>query len=63
MAVKEQENMKPWWEWSDKHAHYFECIKDIYSYEESAAFWKFVQYIFIGNGMKSNLMQIKKALQ
>lgn len=46
MAVKEQENMKPWWEWSDKHAHYFECIKDIYSYEESAAFWKFVQYIF-----------------
>ena len=46
MAVKEQENMKPWWEWSSKHAHYFACIQDIYSYEESAAFWKFVQYIF-----------------
>ena len=46
MAVKEQENFKPWWEWSSEHAHYFECIKKIYDYEESAAFWKFVQYIF-----------------
>ena len=46
MAVKEAENMKPWWEWSSNHAHYFDCIKDIYNYEESAAFWKFVQYIF-----------------
>lgn len=46
MAVKEEENMKPWWEWSDRHSRYFECIKDIYSYEKSAAFWKFVQYIF-----------------
>lgn len=46
MAVKETENMKPWWEWSSNHAHYFDCIKDIYHYEESAAFWKFVQYIF-----------------
>lgn len=46
MAVKEQENMKPWWQWSEEHAKYFECIKDIYSYENSAAFWKFVQYIF-----------------
>lgn len=46
MAVKEKENMKPWWEWNKKHARYFECIKDIYSYEQSAAFWKFVQYIF-----------------
>lgn len=46
MAVKEQENMKPWWQWSKKHANYYECIKDIYSYEQSAAFWKFVQYIF-----------------
>lgn len=46
MAVKELEDMKPWWEWKTEHAHYFECIKDIYSYEESAAFWKFVQFIF-----------------
>ncbi|MCH5314955.1 MAG: 4-alpha-glucanotransferase [Eubacterium sp.] len=46
MAVKEQEDMKPWWQWEDKHAHYFQCIKDIYSYEEAAAFWKFVQFIF-----------------
>jgi 4-alpha-glucanotransferase len=46
MAVKETENYKPWWEWNEKHAHYHNCIKDIYSYEKGAAFWKFVQYIF-----------------
>lgn len=46
MAVKEQENGKPWWEWSKKHAHYFDCIKEVYSYENEAAFWKFVQFIF-----------------
>ena len=46
MAVKELEDMKPWWEWSNKHARYYDCIKDIYSFENSAAFWKFVQYIF-----------------
>lgn len=46
MAVKELEGGKPWWEWSKNHAHYYECIKDIYSYEDTAAFWKFVQYIF-----------------
>ena len=33
MAVKEEENMKPWWQWSDRHAHYHTCIQDIYSYE------------------------------
>ena len=46
MAIKEIENGKPWWEWSEKHARYHECIKDIFSYEDRAAFWKFVQYIF-----------------
>lgn len=46
MAVKEAEGMKAWWEWSSEHSHYFECIKNVYSYEASAAFWKFVQYIF-----------------
>ncbi len=46
MAVKERENFKPWWEWSSEHAHYFACIKDIFSFESDAAFWKFVQYIF-----------------
>lgn len=46
MAVKELENGKPWWEWDKKHADYFECIKDIYSFEAQAAFWKFVQFIF-----------------
>ena len=46
MAVKEAENGKPWWQWSDRHAHYHTCIQDIYAYESRAAFWKFVQYIF-----------------
>ena len=39
MAIKEIENEKPWWEWSDEHAHYYRCIEDIYSYEDKAAFW------------------------
>ncbi len=46
MAVKELEGEKPWWEWSERHARYYTCIKDVYDYEEKAAFWKFVQYIF-----------------
>lgn len=46
MAVKEEEGMKPWYLWSSSRAHYCECIKDIYSFEERTAFWKFVQYIF-----------------
>lgn len=46
MAVKELEGGKPWWEWTSNHAHYYECIKDIYSYENQAAFWKFVQFVF-----------------
>lgn len=52
MAVKETEGMKPWWQWSKKHAHYFTCIRDIYSYEKEAAFWKFVQYIFFKQWFK-----------
>lgn len=46
MAVKEAEGGKPWWQWSDRHAHYHTCIQNIFSYESRAAFWKFVQYIF-----------------
>lgn len=46
MAVKDIENQKPWWEWKSEHARYHECIKNIYDFEEQAAFWKFVQYIF-----------------
>lgn len=46
MAVKELEGGKSWWEWNDTHSHYYSCIKDIFSFEEAAAFWKFVQYIF-----------------
>ncbi len=46
MAVKELEDGKPWWQWSEQHARYFDCIKSVFDYEERAAFWKFVQYIF-----------------
>lgn len=46
MAIKELENNKPWWEWKEEHAKYYKCIKNIYLYEEKAAFWKFVQFIF-----------------
>lgn len=46
MAVKELENGKPWWEWDKKYADYFKCIKNIYSFEEQSAFWKFVQFVF-----------------
>ncbi|MCR5207807.1 MAG: 4-alpha-glucanotransferase, partial [Eubacterium sp.] len=46
MAVKELEGDKPWWEWSEEHARYHKCVKDIFSFEKRAAFWKFVQYIF-----------------
>lgn len=45
MAVKEANGGKPWWEWDKKQAVYAECIKNIYSFEKDAAFWKFVQYI------------------
>ncbi|MBQ9227362.1 MAG: 4-alpha-glucanotransferase [Eubacterium sp.] len=46
MAVKEAEDQKPWWEWQPTHAHYFDCVKHIFDFEERAAFWKFVQYLF-----------------
>lgn len=46
MAAKEENEQKPWWEWKAEHSHYYTCIKDIFSFEEKAAFWKFVQYIF-----------------
>ena len=46
MAVKELEGGKPWWQWSEEHSHYYTCIKNIFSFEKHAAFWKFVQYIF-----------------
>ncbi len=46
MAVKELENGKPWYDWSAAHAHYEGCLKSHSYSEESAEFWKFVQYIF-----------------
>ena len=46
MAIKELENGKPWWEWSNERAHYSSCMKNAADYEKAADFWKFVQYIF-----------------
>lgn len=46
MAVKEQENNKPWYEWSNNHSHYETCKKKHAYSDESVSFWKFVQYVF-----------------
>ena len=62
MAVKEAEGFKPWWEWSESHARYFECIKDVFSFEKDAAFWKFVQYIFFKQWNKIKAYANKKGV-
>lgn len=46
MALKETESQKPWWQWENGNSDYYRSIKNIYSFEEKAAFWKFVQFIF-----------------
>ncbi len=62
MAVKEQEGFKPWWEWSENRARYFDCIKDVFLYEEGAAFWKFVQFIFFKQWNKIKAYANKKGI-
>ena len=62
MAVKTAEGGKPWWEWESSRAHYYECIKNIYAYEEEAAFWKFVQYIFFAQWQKIKAYANKKGI-
>lgn len=62
MAVKEQEGFKPWWEWSENRARYFDCIKDVFLYEEGSAFWKFVQFIFFKQWNKIKAYANKKGI-
>ena len=62
MAIKEKEGGKPWWEWSEKNAHYFESVKDVFAFEESAAFWKFVQYVFYQQWNKIKQYANKKGI-
>ncbi len=62
MAVKEQEGFKPWWEWSENRARYFDCIKDVFLYEEGAAFWKFVQFVFFKQWNKIKSYANKKGI-
>lgn len=53
MAVKESEDLKPWWEWKDEYAHYDTFMKNHrYDFEERSAFWRFVQYIFFAQWKK-----------
>ena len=52
MAVKERNGMAPWTQWSRDEAEYARCVKNIYSYESDAAFWKFTQYIFFSQWEK-----------
>ncbi len=47
MAIKEENNQKPWWEWSDDYAHFNRFVENHrFDLEASSAFWRFVQYIF-----------------
>lgn len=47
MAVRENENGKPWWEWDKKYRDYNYFMNNHrFDFEEKSAFWKFVQYIF-----------------
>ena len=62
LAVKESEGGKPWWEWKKENAHYYQCAKRIFDYEESAAFWKFVQYIFFLQWNKIKAYANKKGI-
>ncbi|MBR7061396.1 MAG: 4-alpha-glucanotransferase, partial [Eubacterium sp.] len=62
MAVKEKEDFRPWWEWSENRARYFECIKDVFSFEEDAAFWKFVQFVFFKQWNKIKAYANKKGI-
>lgn len=62
MAVKEAEGGKPWWEWQPERAHYYDCVKSIFDYEQKAAFWKFVQYIFDSQWQKIKRYANKKGI-
>lgn len=46
MAIKEQQDDKPWWKWPDELAKYELAWERRREYEEAAAFWKFVQFVF-----------------
>lgn len=47
MAVKEANDMKPWWKWDKEFSHYDIFMKKHrYDFEERSAFWRFAQYIF-----------------
>lgn len=46
MAAKQSENGRPWYEWSQNRCDYFECVRDIYAFEDEVNFHNFVQFIF-----------------
>ena len=62
MAAKEQNGGSAWWQWDKKQAVYAECVKDIYSFEENAAFWKFAQFIFYKQWYEIKLYANKKGV-
>ena len=46
MAIREEQNGAPWWEWPKELARYETAKTYARKYEEQTAFWKFVQYEF-----------------
>lgn len=63
MALKEANCQKPWWEWDDEYARYDVFIKNHrYDFEESSAFWRFVQYIFFEQWFEVKAYANKKGI-
>ncbi len=63
MALKEENNFLPWWEWGEEFAHYDTfCEKHRYDFEERTAFWKFVQYLFFTQWNKIKSYANKKGI-
>lgn len=62
MAVKESENGKPWYLWRKDRADYKSCIKEAEKYEDEAAFWRFVQYLFYSQWAKIKAYANKRGI-
>lgn len=46
MALKEENELKPWWEWDNNFSHYEKAQKHIADYRDEIDFYIFAQYIF-----------------